>query len=35
MYINDRSTSEEQAIEASLGLLMYGISDTLQEGEHW
>lgn len=35
MYLNERNTSEEQAIEASLGLLMYGISDTLQEGENW
>lgn len=34
MYINDRSTSEEQVVEASLGLLMYGISDNLQEGEN-
>ncbi len=35
MYLNERNTTEEQAIEASLGLLMYGISDTLQEGEDW
>lgn len=33
MYVNERSVSQEQAIEASLGLLMYGISDTFQEGE--
>lgn len=33
LYKNERNTQQEQAIEASLGLLVYGISDTIQEGE--